>query len=85
MGSKECPTASAEGLHSILTEVSGRVLRYLCSEYQADNDKCDSLMTRYKYLKEIKLNKPLKKSPINALVQIMDNTPEVDKLTQRQD
>ncbi len=85
MGKKICPIASAEGLHSLLNEVSGSALQYLCGEYQADNDKCDSLLERFKYLNNVKLNKPLSKSPIGSMIKILDNTPDVSQFMFRND
>jgi hypothetical protein len=85
VGKKDCPTASVEGLHSIINEASGSALQYLCAEYQADNDKCDSLFERYKYLNNVKLNKPLSKSPISSMVKILDDIPEVSRFLFRND
>jgi len=77
---KECSTSVAEGLHSVLTEISGRILDFLCGDYTSDSDKCDSLLKRYNYLNDIKLNKPLGKSPVKAFIQIIENSPDMVQL-----
>ena len=73
-GEDICSAQAVSGLHSMLNEVAGNTLDIFCGDYAADNDKCDAVQKIYKHLKDIKLEKPINKSPIIPFIGIVSNT-----------
>lgn len=75
-GEAICSAVAIDGLHSMITDVLSASVDFLCGEYKADNDKCDSVNERYKHLKDIAIDKP-RKTPVLPFVQIISNYPKL--------
>ena len=59
-GESLCSVGSVEGLHSMITDVLSTSVEFLCGDYKADNDKCDSVNDRHQNLKNVTINNPRK-------------------------
>lgn len=71
MGEDVCPQSSVSGLRSIWTEVGGKGLDMFCGDYNSDNDLCDTIDNKYKYLYDIQLKKEPNKSPLIPFIEIV--------------
>ena len=75
-GESLCSVGSVEGLHSMITDVLSTSVEFLCGDYKADNDKCDSVNDRHQNLKNVTINNP-RKTPVLPFIQIITNYPQL--------